>query len=1335
MEAPIEEIDDAVQFVQLVPQDDVDRQVQSERAGAYGCPPIPRIGPNLDQILVSLDQTPAGKLLQRYLHQEGFGDHHIEVYDKWICDAAYNNIYSRYLRLPNDLYVRFERLRIFPPRYTRDNKILPLTPKLAREQGVTYGGDWHVDVVVRRGHWDGEVVSTREGVCIGMIPTMLKSRNCILHNKSPQQLAQYGEDPNDPGGYFIVRGDEKVVLLQERLSTNRIFLMSMDNKGSVVARMTANTPRGTALIELATDKKTHMVIKIRFPSMRSISRDEKSSKTERYKSLNVLRIFRIFGIGDTSRIQMLITRFIKPEYRKKSMLKLTRNLVDFLIEPDDIGQMMKKMDKLKLSPEERMIEVQRILDTDLFPHLNNYPGIDGETVAEREARIAGAKIDLLAIMVARFLEYKAGYRALDDRDSWSNKRVEGAGRAMEQLARNAWRKTVNTIQREINSGQISDLNGVVDRISKSVITETFRDSFIGPSWGVKGTQLTDNVAQTLVRDSVVATFAHINTVDVKISRTDRQIGPRLVQLSQWGLIDPTSTPEGENAGILKNLAITAKVSLERSDTDILRLLIGDPGKRIPSRILPSEAPDHVDKIMVNGKFLGWCNGEQIRRFLIDLRRSNAIALDVSIIREDDWITVDLSPSRLVRPLLIVDPDQQLAIDRLNLREAPNHILFSMGAMEYLSSWEQESIDVKIAISIEDIQLRIRMIEDADTILRDAEAAIEAIQAGEIIRTTVDGQEVILTLEEAQRRRQHAADDVAELQNNKPYTHCEIHPRAILGVAADLIPWPDHNQAPRNTFQVSMGKQALGIYHNNHANRFDGKTKILSFPTVPMVSTEMYDVIGLDVRGPGENASVAFLSMPYTEEDAFIFKREFLERGGFRIVKYLTFKTIVRHASDIGPEVLTRPTPFQGEPPGRYKYIQYGGIDSPINGLPMIGAPLRQGDCVIGKVQKIIGSQNRDDLRNESVFLKVGEEGIVDKVLVTTDNRTTVVKVKLRISRIPQEGDKFAPRNAQKGTIGLIMSDIDMPVSDEGLVPDIVVNSQSIPSRMTLAYIMELHAGKHGALRGVQVNGSAFAPFQIDTYRQTMRAYGLTDPESEIAPFLDSARRFKKNEYRKILREKRFREFGYEKMFSGTSGMPLEATIYVGPVFFQALKHHVKDKVQVRGTGPVKPQTHQPAKGRANRGGLRFGEMERDACISHGASAFLRERLMKSSDAYKTAFCKNCGTFAVYTETGKDGVPEYKQCSVCGQNEFGKYTIPYGYKLLEHLLAAPGINLRLFFHSSAEHKDAIFNQRRSMTTGNIDEIREQLEDADEGLGDEMVEDQDEDQDFHEDDDFM
>jgi DNA-directed RNA polymerase beta subunit len=302
--------------------------------------------------------------------------------------------------------------------------------------------------------------------------------------------------------------------------------------------------------------------------------------------------------------------------------------------------------------------------------------------------------------------------------------------------------------------------------------------------------------------------------------------------------------------------------------------------------------------------------------------------------------------------------------------------------------------------------------------------------------------------------------------------------------------------------------------------------------------------------------------------------------------------------------------------------------------------------------------------------------------VTSDNKTTTITVKLRIMRIPQAGDKFAPRNAQKGTIGLVMSDIDMPYTERGIVPDIIVNPHSMPTRMTGSYPMELIASKFAALQAMHINGSAFQPFKLE-------------------------------EYRKVLKENGFDEMGWEKMRSGSSGKPLEALIYSGPVFFQALKHHVKDKIQVRSTGQVKPMTRQPPKGRGNRGGLRFGEMERDAGISHGASSFLRERLMLVSDGYQAAFCKNCSTFAVNSPTGK-----YKPCSLCRESNFGKVTIPYAYKLLIHLLAAFSINLRPSFVSSEEYANKIFNVIKR--SANIGDIKTQLELEEEDRKDEIEE---------------
>lgn len=1290
-----------------------------------------------------LPLQPNEELIGRYIRSEGFGDHHIEVFDRWIAKTSTNNVSSRELTFPDGKVVRFENLRIDSPRYTRDGKVLPLSPKLARENGVTYGSDWYVDAVL----YSGETGSTATNlvgtlspvqripsVCIGQVPTMLKSNHCVLHGLSPEQLSLYGEDPKDPGGYFIVCGDEKVVLLQEQLAINRILLMDMDDKGSVVARMTANTPRGTALIELAIDKETHSFIEMRFPAMRNTKQGEK------YKSLNVLSIFRILGVASAGEIIAMISLFIKKEYVKKSILKLTRNLTDFALFTDDEDHLIALMDKSKLSEAEKRAEVKRVMDSDLFPHLNKLPGPDGETVVQEKERITLAKLYLLAIMIARFLEYLAGFRKLDDRDSWSNKRVEGAGRVMEQLFRKAWGKSLGLTQAAIESGTIRTLDQVVVKIKHDVITDTFRDSFSTSNWGVKGTQTRSNVSQPLSRDSVLATFAHINTVDVGISRTNQKSSIRLVQNGQWGFICPVSTPEGENSGLVKNLALTAKVSLDCDDSDIIRSLIGDP-PRIVSRVIRNydSTSTWTDKIIVNGKFLGWCDGGVTREFLVSERRQSRLQTDMSVVKEGDWVYVDISPSRLVRPLLIVDEEQELLIDKLHLRNAPITQMLNDGAMEYLSAWEQEYI--KLATSPEKITERLEAISLAEKEYRETLNNLVRVKAGEIImvnneetismtlgelleqisedtsfetelveipgnsgtvlmtigeaRVTnipltqvvnmvVLPEEVALTEIEANKRVVLAKDSLDKVRKTRPYTHCELAPLAILGVAAALIPWPDHNPAPRNTFQVSMGKQALGVYHSNHLNRLDGKTKILAFSTRPVVETDLYDILGLDDRGPGENISMAFMAFPGSEEDSFVVKKEFLDNGGFRMVKYLTYSTTFKHAGDV-IDKLAKPVARQGENAARFDFIHGPESGAAMEGLPKLGAPLKQGDCIIGKSQYVEATKEE---HNESIYLRYGDEGIVDMVLVTSDNKTTSVTVKLRVERVPQAGDKFAPRNAQKGTVGVVKMAIDLPCDENGITPDFIVNTHSMPSRMTESYPMEMLAAKHAAFRGVHVNAAAFQPFEMNKYRETMKEYGLN-------------------------------EFGYEFMRSGSTGKPLHEKIYSGPIFFQALKHHVKDKVQVRSIGQLHPQTRQPPKGRGNKGGLRFGEMERDACVSFGASAFLRERLMLASDGYQTVYCRKCGTLAVNNPNTKT----YRTCALCKEtNSFGTVTIPYAYKLLVNLLAAIGINLRPEFQTSEEYLNNILRHVGATSTGEVIDARAALNEADEGLEDEEQEDE-------------
>jgi len=1142
----------------------------------------PNINDDHDGMFDELKSSESGKLLKQIASNEGVGDHHIQIFDNWVECLIQKYIYSKELTFDDGSKIVSRNVRIEAPMYNRGTEKYPLTPKMAREQGVTYGIDLYIDMIKLDEEETEQLNQSyiRKNVFVASIPIMLKSKYCILRGRSKSDLVRFGEDPNDPGGYFIVEGSEKIVLGQEQLITDKILLM--DTNGYVSSKLTANTGGGTMVMEISENANNNNVIEMIIPGM-------KPPKTNEPKSLNVLRIFRLFAQFEQERINNLdedleeepdeistldnsedikryIERFIKDDenIRKKSILKLNRTLMDFNLLTDDRQIISKNMDR-----KDELVsdgEIKKIFSTNIYPHLNNLPAMNGESPVEHQLRITRAKLDLLSIMIARLLEHLAGFRDLDDRDSWANKRIEGAGRLMETLFRLSWKKTLEIAQGHIkNVPRKDDLDKfqfIVTHISQSTLVScTFRDSFISGKWGMKGTNLKDAIAQPLNRDGEVATLAHINAIDVAISRTDTHYILRLVQMNQFGFISAFFTPEGKGCGLLKNSCILLKLTVGRDDTTIIRFLIGDKEMGWPTRIAltydESVENGWNDKIIVGAKFIGWCDGEQIKNQLIERRRSGQFYYDMSVIKQDDYVYVDVSPSRPIRPMLLVNPKSQdrnhlkdepfLMIDLKNMRNASNYELIVEGCMEYISPWEQEYI--KLAMSPDRNNQRWEAITKADKALKKEKMLYSKVDESED-KKALSEEGVEVDIKEAKDRVDQALEIYNKAINTKLFTHCEIDPLDLCDIAASLIPWPDHNQAPRNTYQVSMGKQALGTYHSNHINRMnDGNTKTLAFPQRPIVETDMYGVIGLDMNGPGENVIQQFLSVPYTEEDSFVMKREFFDNAGLRMYKYITYKMIINNSNDNWDEQLTKPKLEEKDKEHIHKYRYMSD-----NGLPMIGAPMKEGDYIIGKVltPKKDKSQNP---KSDSVVVRIGDEGVIEKVSVSSNNLKTVVIVKMRIMRVPQAGDKYAPRNAQKGTIGLVISDVDLQYGLRGTTADITANPASMPSRMTCAYPQEIHAAKAAAMVCTHINAGAHNPYDMDKYRNDLKRYGL-------------------------------HEFAYEEMRSGTTGNFLEALVSSGPVFLQALRHHVKDKIQARGVGQVNPQTRQPLRGRTNHGGLR-----------------------------------------------------------------------------------------------------------------------------------------------------
>lgn len=1148
-----------------------------------------------------------GLLKKAYLEFDGIANPLIEAYDQWVTRILPAQIASKTITIPEGTVV-FDRLFITKPSISVGDEVKPLYPQRCRNAGLTYSASLAVDAVLYPN--DQGPTERLEKIPIGKIPVMLFSSLCHLRNLSDYELLRVGECTQDPGGYFIIKGSERLCLIQEKLRLNRIFVFNGDTKGNVVCRMTCPTLKGSTIVNLAIGKRRGIKLSLHFMGKNSKGKNNTIGVFQAFRLMALKYPVTLASLSDPNVMLALVSQHTNPDSMKKIWFALQASFLKLNMVGDDIEYLARKKKITSLSYEMKKDAILSGLEHELFPQM------DGQPVLR--------KIQMLSAMIARLAEFMAGLRPLDNRDSWSNKRLETAARSMEQLFSGLFNKVTTQCQETITEKRLKGLDAVRRSLSPAIITDELVQSFNG-NWGVKGSYFKENITDIVKRDNQLATISHLMRVNTPTSRQAKQPHIRLVQMTQLGYICPAETPEGEGCGLLKNLAVTCYISIERDETPI--------HQAIEPYIAPDPTPQATTRCWLNGKLLGFCAGPALRDWCVHQRRTLRFYKDTCIVLDEGNLYIYCDGARPTRPLLIVNQETgQLVIKEKNLWAANMQTLLAEGCVEYIDAWEQESI--LLAQSIWAMEAKQNEINRAREIINEAQALLEKAQRGEpVFITTPDGQYEVNT-EQLQQRRGQAQEVLDRLTRVRWFSHCELDPSAYLGHAASVIPLPDHNQAPRNTYQCGMGKQALGIYHSNQHQRFDNMTKTLAFPSRPLFEPQLNEIIGLNDLPAGETAIIAVMTyLGYNQEDAFIFNRAAIERGLFRMLKHIVYKAAQKQTRDV-IEYFARPEVRKGEPAGRY-----ANIDE--NGLIRVGAYVKQGDCVIGKVRR---NNVLNTVENASVFAGVGEEGIVERVLVTPNaENMLVVKVKIRTVREPIIGDKFASRSAQKGTIGLILNEEDMPFTAQGIRPDIIINPHCIPSRMTLGKVIEIATSKLAALRGERMNATAHRPFDLQGLQENLVQYG-------------------------------YQQNGNEVMYSGITGKQFKAQIFVGPCYYQALRHHVLDKIQARARGAIKPITHQPVGGRTTDGGssLRFGEMDRDAIISWGASEFLKERLCGVSDAYKTVWCQTCGTIAIANHVTKQYI-----CRSCrDQGNFGTVTIPYVFKLLTHLLNAAGLNMRL-----------------------------------------------------------
>ena len=578
------------------------------------------------------------------------------------------------------------------------------------------------------------------------------------------------------------------------------------------------------------------------------------------------------------------------------------------------------------------------------------------------------------------------------------------------------------------------------------------------------------------------------------------------------------------------------------------------------------------KIYINGELLGYCeNPAEFTQEMREKRRNGEISYEMNITyyEDNEEIYIFNDPGRARRPLIIVKDGVPLLREEHLNKVANGKLkwddLINKGLVEYLDAEEEEN--------------------------------------------------------------SYIAMSLAEL--NDEHTHLEIDPATMLGICAGIIPFSDHNSSPRNTMEAGMTKQALGLYVSNYALRTDTRAHLLHHPQTPIVKTRIIDSTNYDLRPSGQNFVVALMSYEgYNMEDAMVINKGSLERGLARSSFFRAYDTSEKRYA--GGQVDRFEVPDKNIKGYRseeaYRNLDEDGVVNP-------ESYVESGDVLIGKtspprfLEEDFGTV-ADRRRETSVTVRHGEKGIVDAVLLSeTVEGSRLAKIRVRDTRQPEFGDKFASRHGQKGVVGLILSPEDVPFTEFGVVPDLIVNPHAIPSRMSIGQVLEMVAGKAGCLEGERVDATPFNQTLEDEIKQQLIDNG-------------------------------FESAGCESLYNGVTGERLDAEIFVGVAYYQKLHHMTTDKVYARSRGPVQVLTRQPTEGRAREGGLRFGEMERDCLIAHGAALTLKERLLDESDKYEAIVCENCGMLAVF-----DKNKNKKYCPICGDVETYPVEISYAFKLL------------------------------------------------------------------------
>jgi len=1155
-------------------------------------------------------------------------------------------------------------------------------PNDARLRNMTYGVTIHYDVEVDFVYYDGDVKKEHSillpKIYLGRFPIMLHSDLCILNTLNKDVRFNMGECRNDYGGYFIIDGMEKVIISQEKFADNLLYIRK--NKADNIYSFSAEI---RSVSEDTSKPIRTTSVKIVAPSPSLSNNQIVVAVPNVKKPVPLFILMRALGVvsdKDIIKTCLLTDLDDEIENNKNPYIDL------FIPSVHDAYKFFNQQTALEfiaeLTKRGTVSSVIEILSDYFLPHVGELNFLD--------------KAYFLGYMVNRLLKVYTKEEKPTDRDNFRFKRVELSGTLLYDLFREYYLIQKKDITRKIDEeyyyhkGEYKE-DETLSRKEKSQIKSNdkskdkkednkYKNNFIGliesnfkiffkdrlleqgfkkafkGNWGSEAHTKRIGVVQDLNRLSWNTFISHLRKINLPLDASAKVIGPRLLNSSQWGFIDPIDTPDGGNIGLHKHMSISTYITSGSSGYPIIKWL------RIntPMRNILECSPEQLgssSKIFVNGSWVGVIDTPIELVSLLKLYRRNGIipvytSISFNYKKNDVYIYTD--SGRLSRPIYYIE-NKKLSYDRKEI-----HKLLENGKI----TWEQ-IISGFMPKTDENFKTKSNKIYDLNSLYKDIGS-----DKGLILEKLQHFKSMVDYVDTSEEESLLIATSNEDLQKNNWYTNMEIDPSLILGVMGNMVIYPENNPVTRSVFSCGQSKQAVSVYHSNYQMRIDKMGVILNYGQTPLIKSRYLEYVNNEEQPYGINAIVAIMCYTgYNVEDAILINEGAIQRGIFRTTYYSSYQDREESSKITGMTNSKFASIEKNNVTGKKKGYDYSFLDD--HGLVKENTELNDKIIVIGKINSSLTT--KDVWTDDSVKPKKGQLGYVDKSFITLgEEGFNVAKVRVREERLPAIGDKMASRSGQKGTIGLIIPEDDMPFTEDGLRPDLIINPHAIPSRMTIGQIIESLFGKvctsygaFGDCTAFQVKGSNYSTY---------------------APLLVKAG---------------FNSSGNQILYNGMTGQQLGADIYIGPTYYMRLKHMVKDKINYRARGPNTVLTRQPVQGRANDGGLRIGEMERDGILAHGMSYFLNESFMVRGESkeYYIAICNKSGSIAIYNEaknlflspavdgpikfnTNHDGTQSIMNISRFGRS-FSILKVPYAFKLLIQELQVMNVQMRIITEENVD----------------------------------------------------